>query len=315
MSRHTWKATLVLIGVGAAAPSGQATELAGTLAKVKQSASISLGVRETSVPFNYQDDKQQYLGYSLDLCLKIVDEVRKKLGSPDIKVVYTPTTASTRIPLLANGTTDIQCDGASNTADRQKQVAFSPTVFVTGNRLLARKASKIDKLDDMKGKPIVSMSGTTNIKQIFALNAERKLGMNVLNVTEHSEALLMLETGRAIAYAQDDIHSAALAATSKTPDDFSISSEALSVDPYGLMFRRDDPQFKAVVDKAITDLFKSGEINKIYAKWFQSPIPPKGINLNWPISAYLQAAIDNPTDSPDPDHYFALVHKAGQAKK
>lgn len=315
MSRHTWKAALVLIGVGAAAPSGQATELAGTLAKVKQSASISLGVRETSVPFNYQDDKQQYLGYSLDLCLKIVDEVRKKLGSPDIKVVYTPTTASTRIPLLANGTTDIQCDGASNTADRQKQVAFSPTVFVTGNRLLARKASKIDKLDDMKGKPIVSMSGTTNIKQIFALNAERKLGMNVLNVTEHSEALLMLETGRAIAYAQDDIHSAALAATSKTPDDFSISSEALSVDPYGLMFRRDDPQFKAVVDKAITDLFKSGEINKIYAKWFQSPIPPKGINLNWPISAYLQAAIDNPTDSPDPDHYFALVHKAGQAKK
>lgn len=315
MSRHTWKAALVLIGVGAAAPSGQATELAGTLAKVKQSASISLGVRETSVPFNYQDDKQQYLGYSLDLCLKIVDEVRKKLGSPDIKVVYTPTTASTRIPLLANGTTDIQCDGASNTADRQKQVAFSPTVFVTGNRLLARKASKIDKLDDMKGKPIVSMSGTTNIKQIFALNAERKLGMNVLNVTEHSEALLMLETGRAIAYAQDDIHSAALAATSKTPDDFAISSEALSVDPYGLMFRRDDPQFKAVVDKAITDLFKSGEINKIYAKWFQSPIPPKGINLNWPISAYLQAAIDNPTDSPDPDHYFALVHKAGQAKK
>lgn len=315
MSRHTWKAALVLIGVGAAAPSGQATELAGTLAKVKQSASISLGVRETSVPFNYQDDKQQYLGYSLDLCLKIVDEVRKKLGSPDVKVVYTPTTASTRIPLLANGTTDIQCDGASNTADRQKQVAFSPTVFVTGNRLLARKASKIDKLDDMKGKPIVSMSGTTNIKQIFALNAERKLGMNVLNVTEHSEALLMLETGRAIAYAQDDIHSAALAATSKTPADFSISSEALSVDPYGLMFRRDDPQFKAVVDKAITDLFKSGEINKIYAKWFQSPIPPKGINLNWPISAYLQAAIDNPTDSPDPDHYFALVHKAGQAKK
>lgn len=315
MSRHTWKAALVLIGVGAAAPSGQATELAGTLAKVKQSASISLGVRETSVPFNYQDDKQQYLGYSLDLCLKIVDEVRKKLGSPDIKVVYTPTTASTRIPLLANGTTDIQCDGASNTADRQKQVAFSPTVFVTGNRLLARKASKIDKLDDMKGKPIVSMSGTTNIKQIFALNAERKLGMNVLNVTEHSEALLILETGRAIAYAQDDIHSAALAATSKTPADFSISSEALSVDPYGLMFRRDDPQFKAVVDKAITDLFKSGEINKIYAKWFQSPIPPKGINLNWPISAYLQAAIDNPTNSPDPDHYFALVHKAGQAKK
>ncbi|WP_332694201.1 amino acid ABC transporter substrate-binding protein [Bosea sp. (in: a-proteobacteria)] len=315
MSHRTWKAVLALIGVGAMAPAGHATELAGTLAKVKQSASISLGVRETSVPFNYQDDKQQYLGYSLDLCLKIVDEVRKQLAAPEIKVVYTPTTAATRIPLLANGTTDIQCDGASNTADRQKQVAFSPTVFVTGNRLLARKVSKIDKLDDMKGKPIVSMSGTTNIRQIVALNAERKLGMNVLNVTEHSEALLMVETGRAVAYAQDDIHSAALMASSKNPGDFAISEEALSVDPYGLMFRREDPQFKAVVDKAITDLFKSGEITKIYAKWFQSPIPPKGINLNWPISAYLKAAIANPTDSPDPDHYFALVHKAGEAKK
>lgn len=297
------------------APAGYAAELSGTLAKVKQSGSISLGVRETSVPFNYQDDKQQYLGYSLDLCLKIVDEVRKQLSVPEIKVVMTPTTAATRIPLLANGTTDIQCDGASNTADRQKQVEFSPTVFVTGNRLLAKKSSNINKLDDMKGKPIVAMSGTTNIRQIVALNAERKLGMNVLTVTEHSEALLMLETGRAIAYAQDDIHSAALAATAKNPADFVISDEALSVDPYGLMFRREDPQFKAVVDKAIIDLFKSGEFTKIYAKWFQSPIPPKGINLNWPVSEYLQAAIDNPTNSPDPQHYFDLVHKANGAKK
>jgi glutamate/aspartate transport system substrate-binding protein len=303
-----------LIGVGAMAPAGYSAELAGTLAKVKQSGSISLGVRETSVPFNYQDDKQQYLGYSLDLCLKIVDQVRKELGASDIKVVMTPTTAATRIPLLANGTTDLQCDGASNTADRQKQVAFSPTVFVTGNRLLSKKSSNIAKLDDMKGKPIVAMSGTTNIKQIVALNNERKLGMNVLTITEHSEALLMLETGRAIAYAQDDIHSAALAASAKNPGDFIISDEALSVDPYGLMFRRDDPQFKAVVDKAITDLFKSGEFKTIYAKWFQSPIPPKGVNLNWPIPVYLQAAIENPTDSPDPEHYFNLVNKAGAKK-
>lgn len=315
MSHRSFKVALAVFGMSVMAPAVQAAEPTGTMAKIKQTSSISLGVRETSVPFNYQDDKQQYLGYSLDLCLKIVDEVRKQLGNADIKVVYTPTTASTRIPLLANGTTDIQCDGASNTADRQKQVSFSPTVFVTGNRLLARKSSKIDKLDDMKGKPIVSMSGTTNIRQITSLNRERQLGMTVLNVTEHSEALLMIESGRAVAYAQDDIHSAALVASSKNPSDFAISNEALSVDPYGLMFRREDPQFKAVVDKAITDLFKSGEINKIYAKWFESPIPPKNINLNWPMSAYLKAAIANPTDSPDPDHYFALVNKPGEAKK
>ena len=243
--------------------------------KIKDSGRISLGVRETSVPFNYQDDKQNYHGYSLDLCMKIVDQVRKELALPNLKVDLTPTTAATRIPLLANGTTDVQCDGASNTADRQKQVAFAPTTFITGNRLMTKKSSNVNKLDDMKGKPIVSMSGTTNIKQISQLNTERQLGMNILTVTEHSEAFLMVETGRAVAYAQDDIHSAALIASSKNPGAYVISQESLSMDPYGLMFRRDDPEFKRVVDKAIIDVFKSGEINKIYAKWFQSPIPPK----------------------------------------
>jgi len=308
MLRRSSKVILGFIGIGICATSLQAAELTGTLKKIKESGSISLGVRESSVPFNYQDDKQEYHGYSLDLCKKIVDEVRKQLGA-DVKIVLTPTTAATRIPLLANGTTDIQCDGASNTADRQKQVAFSPTVFITGNRLLAKKSSNINKLDDLKGKTVVSMSGTTNIKQITELNAQRNLGMNVLTATEHSEAFLMVETGRAAAYAQDDIFEAALIANSKKPDDYAISEEALSVDPYGLMLRRDDPQFKELVHKAITDIFKSGEIEKIYAKWFLSPIPPKNVNLNWPISPYLKAAFENPTDSPDPEHYFSLVNK------
>ena len=292
------------------ATSSHAADLTGTLKKVKDSGSISLGVRETSVPFNYQDDKQNYLGYSLDLCMKVVDLVRKELALPNLKITMTPTTAATRIPLLANGTTDMQCDGASTTVERQKQVAFSPTIFITGSRLMAKKTSSVNKLDDMKGKPIVSMSGTTNIKQISELNVERKLGMNVLNVTEHSEGLLMVESGRAVAYVNDDIHLAALIASSKNPGDYAISSESMSVDPYGLMFRRNDPDFKKVVDKAISDVFKSGEIEKIYVKWFQSPIPPKGINLNWPISDYLRAAFANPTDSADPEHYFSLVRNA-----
>ena len=303
----------ILFGVASASllvTSALAADLTGTLKKIKESGSISLGVRETSVPFNYQDDKQKYLGYSLDLCLKIVDQVRKELALPEIKINMTPTTAATRIPLLANGTTDVQCDGASITVDRQKQVSFSPAVFITGSRLMTKKASNVSKLDDMKGKPIVSMSGTTNIKQITELNAERKLGMNVQSVTEYGEALLMVETGRAVAFAQDDIHLAALIANSKNPADYAISKEALSFDPYGMMFRRNDPEFKRVVDKAITDVFKSGEIDKIYAKWFQSPIPPKGINLNWPISEYLRAAIANPTDSADPEHYLALVRNS-----
>jgi glutamate/aspartate transport system substrate-binding protein len=309
------KFVLALIGASVLAAPINAAEPTGTLKKIKDSGSISLGVRETSVPFNYQDDKQNYLGYSLDLCLKIVDLVRKELARPDIKVILTPTTAATRIPLLANGTTDLQCDSASNTVDRQKQVAFSPTIFVTGSRLLAKKSSNVNKLDDLKGKAAVSMSGTTNIKQIAELNAERKLGMNILTVTEHSEGFLMVETGRAVAYVNDDIHLAALIANSKNPNDYAISQESMSVDPYGLMLPRNDPEFKKVVDKAITDVFKSGEIVKIYAKWFQSPIPPKGINLNWPLSEYLRAAIANPTDSADPEHYFALVRNAKASKK
>jgi glutamate/aspartate transport system substrate-binding protein len=300
---HFPKLIATALGAGILAASAHAADLTGTMKKIKDSGAITLGVRESSVPFNYQDDKQSYQGYSLDLCMKIVNHVQKELGMPSLKVNLNPVTAATRIPLLANGTIDMQCDGASNTADRQKQVAFSPTVFMTGNRLLSKKSSNINSLADLKGKTIVSMSGTTNIKQIAQLNAEQKLGMNVTTATEHTEGFMMVEAGRAAAYANDDIHLAALIANAKNPGDYVISKQPMSVDPYGLMFRRDDPAFKKAVDTAITNLFKSGEINKIYAKWFQSPIPPKGINLNWPMSAELRGAIANPTDSPDPAAY------------
>lgn len=307
MLRRNSKVLIALIAAGVLGSVVNAAELTGTLRKIKDSGSISLGVRETSVPFCYQDDKQKYLGYSLDLCQKVVDEVRKELGLPGLKVDLTPTTPATRIPLLANGTTDLQCDGASNTAERKRQIAFSPTVFFTGNRLMTKRSSNVKSLADMKGKPIVAVSGTTNIKQISQLNSERNLGMNIMTASEDNEALMMVETGRAVAFAQDDIHLAALIAASKTPNVYVISDEALSADPYGLMFRRDDPEFKRVVDKAITDLFKSGEIDKIYAKWFQSPLAPKGTNLNWPMSKYLKAAIAHPTDAHDPNYYFSLV--------
>jgi glutamate/aspartate transport system substrate-binding protein len=310
MLLKTSRLLIAIIGAAVLGTWAHAAEPTGTLKKIKESGSISLGVREASVPFSYQDDKQEYRGYALDLCLKIVDLVRKELGTPNLKINLTPTTTATRIPLIANGTTDIQCDGASITVERQKQVAFSPAYFITGNRLLAKKSSNINKLDDMKGKPIVSMSGTTNIKQISELNTARSLGMNVQTATEYGEAFMMVETGRSVAFAQDDIHLAALIANSKNPNDYAISKESLSFDPYGLMFRRDDPEFKKLVDKALTDLFKSHEIEQIYAKWFQSPIPPKGINLNWPISEYLRAAFANPSDSADPEHYFSLVRPA-----
>lgn len=296
------KLIAVLIGAGMIASAAQAQE-GGTLKKIKDSGSITLGVRDSSIPFSYLDDKQSYQGYSIDLCMKAVAAIQKHLGLSSLNVKMNPVTPATRIPLMANGTIDMECGSTTNNIERQRQVAFAPTTFVTANRLLAKKASNIKSLADMKGKTIVSTSGTTPIKQVTTLNGERNLGMKILPAKDHAEAFLMVETGRAVAFSMDDILLASLAANSKAPTDYAITNEALSVEPYAIMLRRDDPAFKKVVDDAIIALFKSGEINHVYHKWFQSPIPPKGINMNVPMSSQLKNAIAKPTDSGDPDVY------------
>ena len=274
-----------------------------TLKKIKDGGTITLGVRDSSIPFSYLDDKQSYQGYSIDLCMKVVTAVQKHLGLTSLNVKMQPVTSATRIPLMANGTIDLECGSTTNNLERQKQVAFAPTTFITANRLLAKKSSNIKSLDDMKGKTLVSTSGTSNIKQLTQLNAEKNLGMNIVAAKDHAEAFLMVETGRAVAFGMDDILLASLAASSKSPGDYAITPEALSVEPYGIMLRREDPGFKKVVDDAIVAVFKSGEINRIYGKWFQAPIPPKGINLNWPMSEQLKRNFAKPTDSGDPSAY------------
>jgi glutamate/aspartate transport system substrate-binding protein len=309
------KLVAILIGAGVLVGTAQAEELTGTLKKIKDSGSITLGVRDSSIPFSYLDDKQSYQGYSIDLCMKAVTAIQKQLGLTALNVKMNPVTSATRIPLMANGTVDLECGSTTNNLERQKQVAFAPTTFVTANRLLSKKASNISTLADMKGKPIVSTSGTSNLKQLTSLNGEQNLGMNIMTAKDHAEAFLMVETGRATAFGMDDILLASLAASSKSPADYTISSEALSVEPYGIMMRRDDPQFKKAVDSAIEAVFKSGEINKIYAKWFQSPIPPKGINLNIPMSAPLKAVIAKPTDSGDPATYAAVPDSQKMSSK
>lgn len=295
-----------LISAGVLVTAAQAQDLTGTLKKVKDSGTLTLGVRDSSIPFSYLDDKQSYQGYSIDLCLKAATAVQKKLGMTALNIKMVPVTSATRIPLIANGTIDLSCGSATNNLERQKQVAFAPTMYVTANRLLAKKSSNIKSLADMKGKTIVSTSGTSNLKQITALNGERNLDMKILTAKDHAEAFLMVETGRAVAFAMDDILLASLAASSKSPADYAITSEALSVEPYGIIERRDDPQFKKVVDDALTAVYKSDEINRIYAKWFLSPIPPKGINLNVPMSAELKKAFAHPTDSGDPAAYAVV---------
>lgn len=292
----------VLIGAGVIFGTANAQE-GGTLKKVKDSGTITLGVRDSSIPFSYLDDKQSYQGYSIDLCMKIVSAVQKHLGLSSLNVKMSPVTSATRIPLMANGTVDLECGSTTNNLERQKQVAFAPTTFVTATRLLSKKASNVNSLSDMQGKALVSTSGTSNLKLLTALNSEKNLGMNIMAAKDHAESFLMVETGRSVAFAMDDILLASLAASSKSPADYTVTKEALSVEPYGIMLRRDDPAFKKVVDDAISSVFKSGEINRIYAKWFQSPIPPKGVNLNWPISEQLKKAIAKPTDSGDPADY------------
>jgi glutamate/aspartate transport system substrate-binding protein len=287
----------------ASAPA-QGADLTGTLKKIKETGTITIGHRDASIPFSYLDDRQQAIGYALELCMRVVEAVKTELKMPGLKMVLNPVTSATRIPLMANGTIDLECGSTTNNLEREKQVSFTITHFVTATRLLAKKSSNIKSLADMKGKTIVSTAGTTNHKLVTQLNNERNLGMNVLAAKDHAEAFLMVESGRAVAFAMDDILLYGLAASSKNPQNYAITSEALSVEPYGIMLRRDDPAFQKLVDNAMTKTYKNGDINKIYDKWFLHPIPPKGVNLNLPMSEQFKKVIEHPTRSGDPKDYM-----------
>jgi len=289
-------AVLALFSIGAIAQDG-------TLKKIKDSGSITIGHRDASVPFSYYDDKQQPIGYAMDLCHRIVDAVKAELKMPALKTNYQLVTSANRIPLMANGTIDLECGSTTNNLARQEQVWFTITHFVTANRWVAKKSSKVKSLEDLKGKTIVSTAGTTNIKQITEINAAQNLNMRIISANGHPEAFQMVETGRAEAFVMDDILLASLAASSRSPKDYEISATALSVEPYGIMLRKDYKEFKAVVDKAMTQIYKSGQINAIYSKWFEKPIPPKNINLNLPMGAAMKKVVANPTSSGDPKDY------------
>ena len=297
------RTTLVVALLAGAALASPASALEGTLKKIKESGSITIGHRDSSIPFSYYDDKQHPVGYALDICYKVVDAIKAKLNMPDLKINLLPETPSTRIPLMANGTLDLECGSTTNNAERKKQVDFGMTYYVVKYRYVSKKSAHMDKIDDLKGKTVVSTAGTTDIAALNRLNTGRNFGMNILAAKDHAESFLMVETGRASAFLMDDILLSGLVANSKNPSEFHISSESLGLEPYSLMLRRDDPEFKKVVEDAMTKLYTSGEIMKIYDKWFMSPIPPKGINLNIPVSDALKRVFAHPTDSPDPNVY------------
>ncbi len=259
----------LVAALAAAAVALPAVAQEGTLKKIKDSGSITIGHRDASLPFSYYDDKQQPIGYAMDLCMKIVDAVKSELKMPNLKVAYQLVTSANRIPLMANGTIDLECGSTTNNTARQEQVWFANTHFVTANRWVSKKSAKLKTLQDLKGKTIVSTAGTTNIKQITEINAAQNLGMNIISANGHPEAFQMVETGRAVAFVMDDILLAGLAAQSRSPKDYEISSVALSVEPYGIMVRKDDKPFKDLADKALAQVYKSWQINAIYSKWFE----------------------------------------------
>jgi glutamate/aspartate transport system substrate-binding protein len=297
---------LVLAASLVAGPA-DAEELTGTLKKIKETGVINIGYRDSSIPFSYLDDNQKPIGFAIDICQRIVDALKSELKLDKLTVEFNPVTSSTRIPLLANGTIDLECGSTTNNADRLKQVAFTNTHFLTATRFVSKKSSSLNSIDDLKGKSVVSTSGTTNIKQLTEANAARNLGINIIPAKEHAESFLMVETDRAVAAVLDDILLASFVAGSKYPAGYVISKDAFSKpEPYGIMLRKDDPAFKKVADGATSALYQSAEGQKLYDKWFMAKIPPKGLNLNAPIGAELKKAFAKPSDSPDPDSYKAM---------
>ncbi len=240
----------------------------------------------------------------MDICYKIADAVKAKLNLPNLEVKLNPVTSATRIPLMANGTIDLECGSTTNNAEREKQVWFTNSHFLTATRYVSKKSANLHTIEDLKGKTVVSTSGTTNIKQINEANTERKLGLTILPAKDHAEAFLMVETGRAAAFVMDDVLLASLAASSKDPSAYEISTEALSKpEPYGIMLRKDDTEFKKVADDATAKLYTSPEGKALYDKWFTQPIPPRNINLNLPMSAEMKKQFTTPIASPDPAAY------------
>ncbi len=282
---------------------GAALAQTGTLQKIKETGTITLGYQESSAPFSYLDDAQKPVGYAMDICMRVVDAVKKELPLPNLKLALTPVTSANRIPLMANGTVDLECGSTTNNADRQKQVAFTNTHYLTASIFVGKASAKLHKIEDLKGKTVVSTAGSTNIGQLNKVNTDRNLGINVVSSKDHAEGLLMVETGRAAAFVMDDVIIAGLVATAKDPKVFAVGDEAFSTpEPYGIMLRRDDAPFKALVDKTTAAVFKS-EGPALYKKWFQSPIPPKNVNLDIPLSPAMKKAFEVPSDNADPASY------------
>ena len=279
-------------------PSAQAQDGKPTLAKVAETGTMRVAYRESSVPFSYLDNAKP-IGFGVEVCDRVIDAVKAKVKKPDLKIELQAVTSQNRIPLLMNGTIDIECGSTTNNKARNEQVDFAINYFYTGTRLLTKKGSGIKNYADLRGKSVSTTSGTTNFQVLRKyITTNNFTDINVLAGKDHADSFLSVENGRAVAFAMDDILLYGLAANAKNPAEWEVVGDALQVEPYAVMVRKGDPEFKKLVDETIAGLIKSGDFEKLYKKWFQSPIPPRGANLNVPMNEELRANMKALSDAP-----------------
>ncbi|CAM3170427.1 MULTISPECIES: glutamate/aspartate ABC transporter substrate-binding protein [Cupriavidus] len=291
------KLAALMIAGGVMCGTAQAAEqLTGTLKKIKDTGVITLGVRESSIPFNYNLGGVRQVGYSYDINMKIVEAIKDQLKLPNLQVKEIPITSQNRITLLQNGTIDIECGSTTNNLERQKQVAFTNSIFIIGTRIMVKKDAGIKDWADLKGKNVVTTAGTTSERLLRKMNDDQKLGMNIISTKDHGQSFLTLESGRAVAFMMDDALLYGERAKAKNPADWIVVGKPQSRESYGCMIRKDDPQFKKLSDTVISGMMKDGSINTLYTKWFMQPVPPKGLNLDFPLSEDMKALIKAPND-------------------
>jgi len=297
MFDHKKKLLALLVAACLGTSAAHAEDLTGTLKKIKETGTVTLGYRDASLPFSYLNDAQQPIGYSIELCQKIVDQIKVKVGEPNLKTEYVSVVAATRTPLLINGTIDMECGVTTNTVERQKQIGFLLTSYVASAKYVVKKSAGINNVAELKGKSVVVITGGSGEWITKNLDREKGMDLKILNAKDGAEAFLMLETGRAVAYINDDVQLMATIAQSRSPDGYVLLPEPMSAEPYAIGISKNDPQFKTFADNVLRNLYSTGEVNTLYPKWFQQPIPPKNAVINLPMSDALKQAIANPNDT------------------
>lgn len=297
MKKHLLALAVALCAVGVAQAQGN-----DTLAKIKSAGKIVIGTRDSSAPLAYTLGNGQYTGYHVEICNRIADAVKAQLKMPNLGVEYALVTSQNRIPLVVNGTVDLECGSTTNNKARGEQVDFAPTTYVTNVRMAVNKNSGINSVADLKGKKVATTTGTTSVQLLRAHKRAQGVNFDEVFGKDHADSFLLLESGRADAFVMDDNILAGLIVNSKNPSEFKVAGESLSVEPIAIMLRKNDPAFKKVVDDTVVGLMKSGEINKIYDKWFMKPIPPRNVAVNMPMTDTLKQAIANPNDKPKEDY-------------